>query len=112
METQTEQNLKSKSTWGRLLYIILYAICFNVAEIVLAAIAIVQFFSSLITGAPLKQLRSFGTALSDYLRQLADFLTYASDAKPFPVGPWPTERHIDEANEDGDDTIIISPASK
>ncbi len=112
MDTQTEQNLKSKSTWGRLLYIILYAICFNVAEIVLAAIAIVQFFSSLFTGKPLKQLQSFGTALSDYLRQVADFLTYASDEKPFPIGPWPAERHIDEDEKDNDDTIIISPASK
>ncbi len=109
MATRTEENLKSKSTWTRFLYILLYAICFNVAEIVLAAIAVIQFFASLFTGAPFHQLRTFGTALSEYLKQLADFLTYASDEKPFPVGDWPAEREIDRED---DDTIIITPTTE
>lgn len=109
MEKHTEENLKSKSTWNRLLFIILFAICFNIAEIVLATIAIIQFLSSLITGNPLRQLQNFGTSLSSYLKQVSDFLTYASDEKPFPIGEWPEERK-DDINKDED--IIITPAKK
>ena len=112
MDDKTEDNLKSKSTWSRLLYIILYAICFNVAEIVLAAIAIIQFFSSLITGTPLHQLRTFGTALSEYIKQLVEFLTYASHDKPFPVGEWPKEKALAKEDEDEDGTVIITPTPK
>ena len=108
MEKRTEENLKSKTTWNRFLYIILFAICFNVAEIVLAAIAIVQFASNLITGRPLRSLQEFGTSLSVYLKQIADFLTYASDDKPFPMDQWPQERKIDPDQED----IIITPVKK
>ncbi|MFT6556308.1 DUF4389 domain-containing protein [Sneathiella sp.] len=112
MDDKTENNLKSKKTWKRLIYIILYAICFNVAEIVLAAIAIVQFFSTLITGAPLNQLQRFGTALGQYIHELVDFLTQASDNKPFPIGNWPEEKVVSSTNEDSDDdsTIVVTPA--
>ncbi len=106
MSSKTEENIKSKPTWTRLLFIILYAICFNVAEIVLATIAIVQFVSSLITGEPLPQLQKFGTALSTYLKQLSDFLTYAKNEKPFPIGSWPEERDVDTKK---DEDVIITP---
>lgn len=108
MEKRTEKNLKSKTTWNRLLYIILFAICFNVAEIVLAAVAIVQFASNLITGYPLRSLQEFGTSLSVYLKQIADYLTYASDNKPFPMDQWPQERKIDPEQDD----IIVTPVNK
>ncbi len=106
MEKQTKENLKSKPTWNRFLFIILYAICFNVAEIVLAAIAVIQFASSLITGYPLRPLQEFGTSLSVYLKQIADFLTFASDDKPFPMDQWPQERPIKN-----DDDVIVTPPS-
>ena len=110
MDKSTEDNLKSKTTWKRLLFIILFSICFNVAEIVLAAIAIVQFFSSLITGAPLAQLQKFGTSLATYLKEIADFLTYARNDKPFPIGQWPKERKIHTT--DNEDIIVTPPKKK
>lgn len=105
MDNQTSPNLKSKSTWEKFLYLLLFAICFNVAEIVLWTITIIQFVSSLLRGAPLQQLRVFGSSLSTYLSQVADFLTFASDKKPFPIAPWPAPT-LQEMEE----VVIITPA--
>ncbi|MEH6402849.1 MAG: DUF4389 domain-containing protein [Sneathiella sp.] len=105
MDNQTNPNLKSKTTWEKFLYLLLFAICFNVAEIVLWAITIIQFVSSLLRGEPLQQLQVFGSSLATYLSQVANFLTFASDKKPFPLNPWPME-----TKQDIEDVIIITPA--
>jgi hypothetical protein len=99
MTDDVKTHVKSKSTWTRLIYLILYGIIYRVAEIVLLAITIVQFLKSLLTGSPFTRLQSFGGALAEYNKQLVAFLSYQSDEKPFPVGPWPPEPEIEKADE-------------
>ena len=90
MAESTRDNLTKSSTWMRLIYIILFTITFNVAEVVVAVITIVQFFTVLLSGGtPNKRLQDFGRTLGTYLRQVVSFLTYESDDKPFPIGEWP-----------------------
>lgn len=90
MADDTRENLTKSSTWIRLIYIVLFSITFNVAELVIAVITVVQFFTVLLSGGdPNKRLQDFGRTLGAYLRELVAFLTYESDDKPFPVGPWP-----------------------
>jgi hypothetical protein len=89
MSTHLKDNLGRGGTWIRGLYMLLFAVLFNVAEIVLAAVAVFQFLAQLVTGGVNRRLQTFGANLAAYLQETTAFLTYASDDKPFPIGPWP-----------------------
>jgi hypothetical protein len=91
MENQTRDNLTNKSTWMRLLYIILFAIAFNIAELLIAIITVVQFFTVLFTKSPNVRLQSFGGDLGGYIRDVVAFLTYRTDHMPYPVSDWGQE---------------------
>ncbi len=88
------ENLRSANNWVRLLYIILFWIIFNAAELVIAVVTLIQFLSTIFTGEPNPRLKEFGSGLSKYMHQLVDFFTYHSDERPFPFSPWP---EIEEA---------------
>lgn len=89
MSTNVRENLGRGGTWIRGLYMLLFAVLFNVAEIVLAAVAIFQFLAQLVTGGVNRRLQTFGGNLAAYLQETTAFLTYASEERPFPIGPWP-----------------------
>jgi hypothetical protein len=92
MTDDIKTNVKSRGTWKRAVHMIVLAIAFNVAELVIYAVTIFQFLSALITGEPNGNLRRFGTELGDYVSSIVRFLTFASEEKPFPFAPWPSSR--------------------
>ena len=108
MTDDVKKHVKSTTTWTRLMYLILYAIIFRVASIVLFAITIIQFIKALLTGTPFAELQSFGGALAEYNKQLVAYLSYQSDEKPFPVGPWPPQTPTASKSETSDDVIIVA----
>jgi hypothetical protein len=89
MNDTKKKNLTNPKTWLRLVYIILFAIAFNVAEVVIVAVVVAQFLFELITGRSNEQLRSLGRSLGGYANEIIAYLTYHSDDKPFPFGSWP-----------------------
>ena len=89
MSSQIKANLTDKGTWLRLLVMLLFAVIFNVAELVVAVVVIVQFLFKLLTGQANARLRDLGHRLAVYLRQIIEFLTYHSEDKPYPFGEWP-----------------------
>ncbi|WP_334129928.1 DUF4389 domain-containing protein [Sneathiella sp.] len=101
-------NVKSNATWTRLIYLILYGIIYWFANFVLFAIAIVQFIKTLLSGSPFEQLQAFGSSFAEYNRQLVAYMSYHSDFKPFPVGPWPPETPRPDAPATTDDVIIVA----
>lgn len=88
-KTDLEQNLTSRSTWMRLIYIVLFAIIFWLATPILAVVVVLQFLNVLITGQRNDNLRPFGRQLAIYFRQIIDFLCYSDEHHPFPFGEWP-----------------------
>lgn len=89
MDETRKKNLTDTKTWMRLVYMILFAVAFNVAEIVLGAAVIVQFLFQLFTGQSNERLRTLGQGLGAYIYEIIVFLSYHSDDKPFPFGHWP-----------------------
>ncbi len=89
MSSDLKSHLSAKSTWMRLLYMILFVIAFNVAEIVTGVIVVVQILFKLFTGQVNEQLRNFGHTLAIYFRQTVAFLTYDTEDMPYPFAPWP-----------------------
>ncbi len=89
MDKELKENLKRGATWVRVLYMLLLAIFYMVAETVLCAVVIIQVFFTLIKGTPNERLLDFGAALSKYVYQVLMYLTYNSEEKPYPFSDWP-----------------------
>lgn len=88
MEEQTRDNLTDKSTWMRLLFIILFAIAFKIAALLIGVITVVQFFAVLFTKSPNVRLQGLGGDLGIYICDVTRFLTYQTDHMPYPVSDW------------------------
>lgn len=98
MSNELKQNLTRTETWLRVLYVILFAAIYMVAEIVLVAVVVVQFGFVLISGKRNPNLLQFGGRLSRYMYDVLLYFTFRSDNEPFPFDDWPA---ADEPNETG-----------
>jgi hypothetical protein len=87
-----EENLKSKSTWVRVFFMLVVVILYGVSRVVLAAVVVLQICYALITGSPHRPLTAFGKSLAIYTYEIVMYLTFNSDERPFPFdADWPTE---------------------
>jgi uncharacterized protein YqhQ len=86
------EHLKSRGTWMRLVFMILFAFIFYVSEFVLFAVALLQILWKLFTGEVNERLTAFGANLAEFIRQIVLFLTFNSDDMPFPFADWPNVR--------------------
>jgi hypothetical protein len=89
MSKEIKENLTQQSTWMRGLYMLMFALFYNVAEIVLFAVVVVQFFFKLFTGQTNPRLLQLGQSIASYIYQIMQFLTFNSDYQSYPFGPWP-----------------------
>lgn len=90
MNDDIKQNIKEKSTWLRGLYMLMFAIFYSVAEVIIFAVIIFQFIFSLLSGKTNERLVKLGQSLSTYQYQILIFLTFNSEEHPYPFGAWPT----------------------
>lgn len=91
MDDELKTNLKSKSIWKRGFLMLLFAIFYGVAELVLAVLALFQFGCALITGAPNENVTRFGYTLGRYIFEITQFVTFNTDDRPFPFSDWPEQ---------------------
>lgn len=83
-------NIKSKSIWMRLIFILIVTFLYSVSRVVVSAVIIFQFFWVLFTGEKNQKLQNFGLALADYTYQIVLYLTFNSEERPFPFDlDWP-----------------------
>jgi len=73
----------------RVLYMIVFAVVFWILAWTLAVTAVLQLVLTLLSARPQPELVRFGRGLAQYARQIIEFLTFATDAAPFPFAPWP-----------------------
>jgi hypothetical protein len=84
------ENLKEPSHWLRILFMLGFSVVLYVAGMVVLVLTLAQVLFSLLTGKDNLNLRSLGSSLSSYLFEILMFLTYNSDARPFPFMPFPS----------------------
>jgi hypothetical protein len=88
-----EQNLRARSTWLRLVFMIVIAICHELARLVGAVIILLQFLHVLFTGKPNERLKDTGLSLAQYVYQVVEYLTFNTEVRPFPFdAEWPVPR--------------------
>ena len=71
-------------TWLRGLFMLIFMILFNIAQSLLVACAVVQFFWLLFAKEKNRAVADFGEGLGRWLQAVARFQSGASDDKPFP----------------------------
>ncbi len=87
---ELKRNVKSRSTWRRLFFMIVVAILYGVSRIVVGAVVVLQFFWVLFTGETNKKLEELGQALATYTYQVIRYLTFNTEERPFPFDTdWP-----------------------
>ncbi len=103
MADATQIQKSAESPWKRLLFIILFAIIFNLVEFVVFVVVVIQFLAKLLTGGVNKQLQLLGPTLGAYARQIIEFLTYYSDDRPYPFRSWPSGTHTSNTTSNADE---------
>ncbi len=87
-----EKHVKTRSTWTRLIFMIICSLFYALSRLVTFVVVGVQFFTVLLTGETNTQLKQLGRSLAVYSFQVVDFLTFNTEVKPFPFdAEWPTE---------------------
>ena len=89
MSGELKAHLKERKTWLRGLYMLLFAIFYSVAEIVITVVVLFQFLLALFTDRTNERLLKLGQSLGTYIYQILQFLTFNSDYQPYPFGAWP-----------------------
>jgi hypothetical protein len=89
MDNEMKSSLTATDTWVRGLYMLLFAVIYSVTEFVLGLIVVFQFIHVLFSRDTNDRLLDFSSDLSVYIYQILQFLTFNSEAKPFPFAVWP-----------------------
>ncbi len=89
-EETTASPENKRNIWIRGLFMLLMFLAFHVTATVLCIVAVIQFVMMLLSEEPNERLVLFGRSLGQYLRQIADFETFATEEMPFPFSDWPS----------------------
>ncbi|MGV6807433.1 MAG: DUF4389 domain-containing protein [bacterium] len=102
MDEKTKTHLLNADSWIRLLYMVLFAILLGLARLIIWAIAVIQFVALILTGQDNRKLRDLGQVASKWTLQAHYFLTFNSEAKPFPFDDWP---ELDDAPASAEEEV-------
>ena len=92
MDERIKERLTRRTVWVRALYMVFFGIAFGIAELLVSAVVIVQFFIVLFTGRANDKLLQFGNNLSAYVWRVLRYQTFNSESQPFPFDDWPEEQ--------------------
>lgn len=96
---EIKEHVKDTSAWTRLLFMLLFAALYWVAEVVIGVVVVFQFLCVLFTGNRNEKVLALGAQLSTYAYQIFRFLTYNSEEKPFPFADWPSDAALAEKSD-------------
>jgi hypothetical protein len=91
MDETIKRRLTNPDLWVRGMFMILFAIAYSIAELVVVMVVVVQFLVVLFAGRTNEDLQTFGNNLSIYVYQILQFETFNTETRPFPFSPWPDE---------------------
>ena len=98
MSEQQQAPADSEGKLLRLLYIVLFYVVYGLSEFLLALITVVQSVMNLLGSGPSRTLQEFGQSLGIYVSRIVNYLSYASDQKPYPFDDWPEAPMSKEQN--------------
>ncbi len=86
-----EENIKSRSTWLRLVFMVVCYVLASVASLVASVVIVLGFLWVLFTGEANRRLQRAGQSIASYIYQIIRYLSFNSDEKPYPFdADWPS----------------------
>lgn len=85
---EIKDNITNSNQWTRILYMLLFGVILYLVMTILCVVVAIQIIFALLTGNPNNEIRRFSGDLVRYLREIAAFLTYTEDTKPYPFQAW------------------------
>lgn len=86
-----EENLKSRATWTRLLFMVICYILVSIASFVGTFVVVLGFLWVLFSGKVNRQIQQVGQSLAAYIYEIIRYLTFNTEERPFPLGgEWPS----------------------
>ncbi len=82
-------NQVPESIWLRGLYMLLFALLYSVAEVVLWTVVLVQFIYRIFNDETQPRLLELGASVAQYIYQVLRFLSFNTEVMPFPFSDWP-----------------------
>ncbi len=92
---ETRKSIMAQSTWLRGFFMLLFAVAYGIAELLLLVTAVFQFLYLLVTGKTVERLLIFGENLGRYFYQIIRYLTFNTEERPFPFSDWPGAAPVD-----------------
>ncbi len=86
-----EENIKSRATWLRLVFMVVFYVLASVASLVASVVIVLGFLWVLFSGETNLRLQRAGQSIASYIYQIIRYLTFNSDEKPYPFdADWPS----------------------
>lgn len=90
MNEELKQRFQNAETWKRGLYMIFFIIVYGISKFIIVTVMLFQFLSVLLVGKTNEQVLKFSQNLGTYIYQIALYLMFFSESRPFPFGDdWP-----------------------
>lgn len=103
--------LRREALLLRILWMLVFVIVWQVAELLLLCLVVAQLLVRLVRGEPNRTLMDFGDSLSRYLAQIGRFESFHSDRKPWPFADWPAPRAPERDEEPTAPKPVSEPGS-
>jgi len=79
-----EEHIKSRSTWQRLVFMVVLYVLATLASAVGSVVVVLGFLWVLFTGETNRQLQRAGQVIAAYIYEIIRYLSYNTDDRPFP----------------------------
>jgi hypothetical protein len=89
MNDEAGSDSDGRAIWKRALFMLLFAVIYSIAEIVVLLVVVFQFLCVLITGDRNPRVLELGQSLSTFVYEILRFVTFNSERMPFPFDVWP-----------------------
>ena len=88
--TDIETNVKSRSTWLRLVFMLVVFAMYAVSRVIVIAVVVLQFIWVLFTGDTNRNLAGLGQSLATYTYEIIRYLSFNTEERPYPFDlEWP-----------------------
>ena len=109
---EIKNNIMNGNQWTRILYMLLFGVILYLVMIVLCVVVVVQAVFALLTGNPNSEIRRFSGDLVRYVHEVAAYLTYTNETKPYPFQAWQSAESEGEIIDAEYQTPVSEPESE
>ncbi|WP_420591029.1 DUF4389 domain-containing protein [Bacterioplanoides sp.] len=87
-----KDNVTSDAFWLKTIYLVGFFVVYRILDLVILVLGAAQWGFRLLTGDVNPALAQFGDSLGTYIGQIVQYLSGATEEKPYPFQDWPESK--------------------